>query len=301
MKGDVPLKPSVALRRAKRLSGAIFSKMLFGCMAFILNQRPTVKDPLAKSDVCIVLQGDRLLGCLESEGRLLLPDLVVLDGFVNDAHSLGQLDGGDCWFASVADASTPLPVGWEWLETRALLSAFSVAQLQAVSCARELHWWRERNRFCGCCGTPTIDVATERAKKCPQCNALFFPNASPAIIVAVTRGHQILLAHNRNFRPGVFSLLAGFVDPGETLEQAAVREVREEVGVEIGGLRYVSSQPWPFPNSLMLGFRAQYVSGELAVDGKEIEQAGWFTRDALPEIPRIGTVARAIIDAWLRE
>jgi NAD+ diphosphatase len=301
MKGDVLLKPSDALRRAKRLSGTIFSKMLLSYMAFILNQRPTVKDPLSKSGVCIILQGDRMLGRFESEGRLLLPDLAVVGSFVNDTHSLGQLDGRDSWFASVADAGTLPPAGWEWLETRALLSAFSASQLQAVSCARELHWWRERNRFCGCCGAPTIDVATERAKKCPQCNALFFPNASPAIIVAVTRGEQILLAHNRNFRPGMFSLLAGFVDPGETLEQAAVREVREEVGIEIGQLRYISSQPWPFPNSLMLGFRAQYVSGELLVDGKEIEQAGWFTRDALPEIPRLGTVARAIIDAWLKE
>lgn len=144
-------------------------------------------------------------------------------------------------------------------------------------------------------------MPSENAKKCPSCNALFFPTLSPAVIVAVTRGDQLLLAHNRNFRPGMFSLLAGFVDPGETLEQTAIREVREEVGIEIGALRYVTSQPWPFPNSLMLGFRAQHMSGELVVDGKEIEQAGWFTREALPEIPRAGTVARLIIDAWLRE
>jgi NAD+ diphosphatase len=173
--------------------------------------------------------------------------------------------------------------------------------MHAVSCARELQAWQSRSRFCGCCGTPTVVVTDERARKCPSCNALFFPTISPAVIVAVTRGDQILLAHNRNFRPGMFSLLAGFVDPGETLEQAAIREVREEVGIEIGALRYVTSQPWPFPNSLMLGFRAQHERGEIFVDGKEIEQAGWYSRDALPEIPRVGTVARLIIDAWLRE
>jgi len=270
-------------------------------MSFVLHPCPNLQQEQSESGDCLVIQGDRLLGRFEADGSLLLPGLAVLAGFADAPQPLGLLDGRACWFVSVADTNTLAPAGWEWLETRALLSAFTGAQLQAVSCARELHWWQMRNRFCGCCGTPTIDVATERAKKCPTCNALFFPNASPAIIVAITRGDQILLAHNRNFRPGMFSLLAGFVDPGETLEQAAVREVREEVGIEIGELRYVSSQPWPFPNSLMLGFRAQYVSGELDVDGKEIEQAGWFTRDKLPEIPRPGTVARAIIDIWLRE
>ncbi len=130
---------------------------------------------------------------------------------------------------------------------------------------------------------------------------MYFPTASPAIIVGVTCGEKLLLAHNRNFRTGLFSLLAGFVDPGETLEQAVVREVREEVGLEVGSLRYVTSQPWAFPNSLMLGFRASHISGELAVDGTEIAEAGWFTRDALPEIPRVGTIARLLVDEWRGE
>ena len=230
--------------------------------------------------------------------------MAVVTGFpLNDEaiQQLGTTDNQSCWSYFVADPNALPPPGWEWQETRALLGAFTPAQMHAVSCARELHWWQSRNRFCGCCGTPTVEVPEERAKKCPSCNALFFPNISPAVIVAVTRGDQILLAHNRNFRPGMFSLLAGFIDPGETAEQAVIREVREEVGIEIGDLRYITSQPWPFPNSLMLGFRAHHVSGELVVDGKEIEQAGWFTRKRLPEIPRVGTVARLIIDRWLRE
>jgi NAD+ diphosphatase len=270
-------------------------------MAFVLSHRPLAA--AASGDIVLVIQGDRLLARLDTAGGLHLPNLATLAGFTSDeqaAQPLGTLDNQPCWFYTVADANAVPPAGWEWHETRALLGAFTPTQMHAVSCARELHGWQTRNRFCGCCGTPTVDMPEERAKKCPSCNALFFPNISPAVIVAVTRGDQILLAHNRNFRPGMFSLLAGFVDPGETLEQAAIREVREEVGIEIGDLRYITSQPWPFPNSLMLGFRTHHVSGELVADGREIEQAGWFTRETLPEIPRVGTVARLIIDDWLR-
>ena len=255
-------------------------------------------------DVFIVIQADRLLARLDPTLGVVLPDTAALACWPAAEAGLlhvGNIDGHSCWLYPVENVATVAPTGWEWHETRALLGAFSPAQIHAISCARELNWWQTRNRFCGHCGTQTIDTEDERAKRCPNCNALFFPIIAPAVIVAITRGDQLLLAHNRNFRPGMFSLLAGFVDPGETLEQAAVREVREEVGIEIGELRYISSQPWPFPNSLMAGFRANYVSGELVVDGKEIEQAGWYTRDTLPEIPRPGTVARFLIDGWLRE
>ncbi|MFT3783413.1 MAG: NAD(+) diphosphatase [Nibricoccus sp.] len=271
-------------------------------MAFVLASTLNPNPP--RRGTCYVVQGDRLLAKLDAKGTLELPEyeqFARANGTADGLRFLGETDGQPCWSAAVGETDRkPLP-GWEWLETRNLLSAFTHSQMHAVSCARELHWWDSRNRFCGCCGTPTIDAPGERAKKCPKCNALFFPGAAPAVIVAITRGDEILLAHNRNFRPNMFSLLAGFVDPGETLEDAVAREVREEVGIEISELRYLTSQPWPFPNSLMLGFRAKYVSGEIVVDGKEIEQAGWFSRANLPEIPRGGTVARGIIDAWLQE
>ncbi len=214
---------------------------------------------------------------------------------------VGQIEGRSCWTWATETPDSPPPEGWLWHDARSLLGVFTLAQWHALSCARQLLWWDRRHRFCGVCGTPTIVAVDERARRCPQCGALFFPAVSPAVIVAVTRADELLLAHNHNFRLGMFSLLAGFVDPGETLEQAAVREVREEVGIEIAGLRYVASQPWPFPNSLMVGFRAQHVGGELVADGREIEQAGWFRRSAMPDMPRVGTVARTLIDAWLRE
>jgi NAD+ diphosphatase len=273
-------------------------------MSFVHSCAPHAK-PVA-SDECLVIQGDLMLARVDTVAGVTLPafsELVLWLGSptVVSPVQAGLLKGRPLWLCAIENASVVAPVGWEWQETRALLAAFSPSQMHAVSCARELLWWQSRHRFCGHCGTPTVEAADERAQRCPSCGALFFPVISPAVIVAITRSDQLLLAHNRNFRPGMFSLLAGFVDPGETLEQTVVREVREEVGIEICDLRYISSQPWPFPNSLMAGFRATYRSGEIAVDGREIEQAGWFSRGSLPEIPRPGTVARLLIDRWLGE
>jgi NAD+ diphosphatase len=138
------------------------------------------------------------------------------------------------------------------------------------------------HRYCGRCGTPAEPAPSERAMRCPDCSLLSFPRLAPAVIVLVTRGEEALLARGRNFPLPMYSCLAGFVEAGETLEEAVHREVREEVGVELADVRYVASQPWPFPHSLMLGFTARYRAGELRVDGVELEDARWFHRDDLP-------------------
>ena len=242
-----------------------------------------------------------MLARVDAEGALQLPTVAEVAAAVpamRPSLFVGRLDGASCWSSPIPDEAAA-PAGWLWHETRMLISVLNPAQMHAVSTARQLHWWQKRNMFCGQCGSPTEEVLSERARKCPRCQTVYFPSSSPAVIVAVERDNQILLAHNSHFAPGLFSLIAGFVDPGETLEQAAAREVREEVGLEISGLRYLTSQPWPFPNSLMLGFRANYASGEIHEDGKEIERAGWYSRDNLPDVPRKGTVARRMIDAWL--
>lgn len=271
-------------------------------MAFVHHHAPDAAP--APGDDCFVIQGDRLLARPDIGAAVVLPDIATVARALPHAVAaplhLGRIDARSCWALALTDPAAPTPDGWVWHDTRAVLGGLTEVQVHALSCARQLIWWDRRHRYCGECGGATVPVVEERARRCDACGATFYPVASPAIIVAVTRGDELLLAHNRSFRPGMFSLLAGFVDPGETLEQAVAREVREEVGIEVGGLRYVTSQPWPFPNSLMLGFRARWLSGTLAVDGKEIEQGGWFRRDALPEIPRRGTVARTLIDAWVR-
>lgn len=157
--------------------------------------------------------------------------------------------------------------------------------------------WQANHRYCGRCGTPTERQPDEPAMRCPVCGLLAYPRLSPAVMVLVRDGERLLLARSPHFKPGVFSALAGFVEPGETLEQCAAREVREEVGIEIANLRYFASQPWPFPNSLMVAFFADYAGGDIVPQPGEIEAAAWFTPDALPVLPDPVSIARRLIDA----
>jgi NAD+ diphosphatase len=144
-----------------------------------------------------------------------------------------------------------------------------------------------------------VDKADERAKVCTACGWVVFPRMSPAVIVAVTRGERILLARSPRFPEKFYSVLAGFVEPGESLEECVQREVKEEVGLELKHIRYVGSQPWPFPNSLMIGFTADYAGGEMTIDGLEIVEADWFRADDLPRIPPRPTIARQLIDGFV--
>jgi NAD+ diphosphatase len=169
-----------------------------------------------------------------------------------------------------------------------LLRAFHVAQ------------WRRESRFCGTCGTRNKDAEGELARECPGCGRLEFPRIAPAVItIIINERDQALLAHNKKFAPGVYSLIAGFNEAGESLEATVAREIREEVGLEVRDIRYVRSQPWPFPNSLMVGFTARHASGNIKVDDIEIEDAQWFSRDTLPSLPGNGSVSRYLIGLWL--
>src|SRR5581483_1123158 len=142
---------------------------------------------------------------------------------------------------------------------------------------------------------------TELARRCPRCGLTTFPRISPAVIVLVRRGERVLLGRGSHLPPGLFSTLAGFVEPGETLEEAVRREIREEAGIEVDDVRYFGSQPWPFPDSLMIGFFAEHAGGEIVVDSNELAEARWFALDELPPVPPPFSIARALVDAWVKE
>ncbi len=160
--------------------------------------------------------------------------------------------------------------------------------------------WRAVKNFCSVCGAGLVPAEHEFAMQCPECEALAFPRLNPAVITAILRDGKILLAHNNKFRSGLYSLIAGYIEPGESPEQTVVREIHEEVGIEVTNIRYWGGQSWPFPNSLMLGFIADYAGNEIAEDGVEIEHADWFSPDNMPEIPSPPSISREIIDAYLR-
>ena len=163
----------------------------------------------------------------------------------------------------------------------------------------QLLTWYEQNKFCGKCGSKTQEKEDERAIICPNCNTMVFPKISPAIIVAITCNDKILLAHNSNFQGNWYSLVAGYADVGESLEEAVIREVKEEVGVAVKNLRYYKSQPWPFSGSMMIGFIAEADSNQpISIDNKEITSAEWFTRYNLPNHPPTLSIAGEMIEKF---
>lgn len=234
----------------------------------------------------------------DASGQVFPLGLAADFGAPERAILVGELAGRPCYAADVAE----FPAGIAPAEATPLRSIFGLAGDQVFALAgraSQLLDWQAQHRFCGRCGTATTMKGGEFAMHCPDCGLIAYPRISPAVMVLVRDGDKLLLARSPHFKPGVFSALAGFVEPGETLEECAVREVREEVGIEIVNLRYFRSQPWPFPNSLMVAFFADYAGGTLSPDDTEIEAADWFSGDALPLLPDRVSIARRLIDAAL--
>jgi NAD+ diphosphatase len=210
------------------------------------------------------------------------------------SHYLGLLGEKHCYAAEIEE-SHPLPAGWTTLGLRDLfgmvdstLAALSGRALQIVD-------WERNHQYCSRCGTPMQARTDERARACPSCRFTSYPPVSPAVMVLITRGRELLLARKAAWPAGRYSAIAGFVEPGEMLEDTVVRETREEVGVEVGALRYFGSQSWPFPHSLMVAFTAEYTSGPVRPDGVEIEEAAWFDAEALPRLPPSVSISRRLI------
>lgn len=184
----------------------------------------------------------------------------------------------------------------------ALSQAVDEVEFAALSRQAQLKRWQHQAQYCHCCAAPLQPHAKEEiARQCVSCGHVHYPPVSPCIIVLVTKGSLCLLAHAANFSAGRYSTLAGFIEPGETAEQAVAREVREEVGIEVANIRYFKSQSWPFPHSLMLGFFAEYDGGELQPDGVEILAANWFSADKLPALPPAFSISRQLIEHFLAD
>lgn len=193
-----------------------------------------------------------------------------------------------------------LPPQFTFKTLRSLIAALSADSFDVAGRAFQLLKWDADHQFCGRCGTVMQFFDSDKAKRCPACHLTHYPRISPAIIVAVHRADHILLSRAPHFPPNRYSVQAGFVEIGETLEQTVHRELQEEVGITVKNLRYFGSQAWAFPHSLMIAFTAEYATGELCLDAQEVEQAAWFSRtDKLPDLPPSQSIAWQLIMAWL--
>jgi NAD+ diphosphatase len=235
----------------------------------------------------------------ETEAGAEIPRVASLGG-LGELHYLGALGDVGCWAAGLDSDEKP-PAGYALRGLRGLHGVLEDDVWSIAGRAAQIVAWARDHRFCGRCGTPTELARAERARRCPACGLLAFPRVSPAVITLVRRGREALLAHGRRFANPVYSALAGFVDPGESLEEAVVREVREEAGIEVTDVGYFGSQPWPFPHQLMVAFTARWAGGEIAIDETELVDARWFSPEALPELPARLSIARRLVDAWLAE
>lgn len=211
-------------------------------------------------------------------------------------HYMGTWEGKDCF---AVDLDEPLD-DLEFSNLRMIHNEHDDRLFALAGRATQLVEWFKTHKFCGRCGQETHLHVSDRARVCHRCDLRFYPRLSPSIIVLVTRGDEVLLARNANWPEGFYSTLAGFVEPGESVEQTLHREVREEVGIEIQNVRYKGSQPWAFPNSLMLGYHADYLSGEFHLQEDEIADAQWFHYRNLPKIPGKMAISRWLIDSYLR-
>ncbi|MCW3148030.1 NAD(+) diphosphatase [Stutzerimonas stutzeri] len=213
-------------------------------------------------------------------------------------QGLGYFDG-DAVFLFELDQPAEVP-GASWQGLRQFMLQNGDHELfRMLGYAAQIGTWASQHRFCGSCGARMQQHPLERAMHCPACGIHQYPRLSPSMIVLVTRGDELLLARSPRFAPGVYSTLAGYVEPGESVEQCVEREVREEVGVSIHPPRYIASQGWPFPHSLMLGFHAEYAGGEIVPQPEEIEDARWFSIHRLPGLPARQSIARYLIELYL--
>ena len=243
-------------------------------------------------------KGELLVPSAENEVRLHHGSRASVEDLnLSEPIYLGTLAGVPC-LAAEADPDPEVPEGWEAISLRALFGQVGDAEYAIAGYASQMLYWRRTSGFCPVCGHRTEPKEGDWGRRCPECGHVAYPHVTPATLILIHDGPRLLLGH----KPGWgtrYSILAGFAEPGESLEECVHREVGEEVGLQIDDLAYAGSQPWPYPHQLMIGFTACYVSGEIQVDGEEIDHAAWFTPDSLPDLPPNVSLSRQMIDHWL--
>jgi len=265
--------------------------------------KPAFKPPKKVKETALwFLFEDYKLLIKQQDEQVLIPqsrDLKTLDITPQERQYLGSLDGRPC-YAGELEKGRAFSHSFALNGIRTLFGRLEDELMWIAGLANQLVAWNQHHRFCGKCGHLTEYKTDERARACLQCGLINYPRLSPAIIVAVLRDERILLAHSQRFPAKFYSVLAGFVEPGESLEECVKREILEEVGISVKNIRYFGSQPWPFPDSLMIAFTAEYAGGEIKADPAEIVDAGWFSADSLPPVPPKLSIARHLID-WFTE
>lgn len=245
-----------------------------------------------KQQLLLVKDGDRFHIPYSVEPPVQLPADTPI-------HTVGEIQGHPAkTYALSLEALTEQDTSFIPTDLRASYDVLPLEEYQCAGKASQILTWDKNSRFCPACGTPTIQTGPI-TKRCPHCGQEIYPRISPAVIVLIKKEDNVLLVHARNFRGSFKGLVAGFLEPGETLEECVHREVMEETGIHIKNLKYFGSQPWPYPSGIMVGYYAEYESGTIKLQDEELSAGAFYHRDHLPEIPKKLSIARKLIDAWL--
>jgi NAD+ diphosphatase len=262
--------------------------------------QPLITPPAARDEPALWFafhRGELLIAQSDDEARLpRCRDIAELGVSTVRNLYLGTYGGEHCYVSELEHAHE-LPDGHVMHGLRTVFGLVEEPLAVLAGRAYQIMEWDRNHQYCSRCGSPTELRGGERSRVCPACRYTTYPPVSPAIMILIRRGREILLARKKDWPPGRYSALAGFVEPGEELEDTVRRETREEVGLEIKNLRYFGSQPWPFPHQLMIAFTADYASGVIAPDGVEIEEAAFFDVEKLPSLPAGISISRRMIDA----
>lgn len=253
-------------------------------------------DELSPDGTWVIIQANSVI-VEQSNSGLMLPSGTLPEWLTPQQNPvfIGLWRKKPLWGITVS-GSLPLKPPYLAANFNAVDELMDIQALTLAGLAKQILHWERQSRHCPRCGAQTEPIAAGRGKLCVSCNTEHFPHIHPCAIVLVKRGNELLLTRKAEWAPGRYSLVAGFLDMGESLEECAIREVREETGIDITNVRYVGSQNWPFPAQLMAGFVADYAGGEIVVDRHELDDARWFRVDALPELPPSRSIARWIID-----